>query len=343
MNRRTLSVSGLIVIALALSACGTGAVEPTAQETTEPPYVSAWVAPAATELAPLSGDEVALGSLEHPSLAAKIDNHPSARPQFGLNRTDIVFEELVEGGMTRYVAVWHSDVPKVIGPVRSIRPMDPDIVSPLGGVIAYSGGQQKFVQMMIKTRVRNAIHGFAETEKTFYRSDAAPAPHNVHVLAREVIEDFGKQKAPAQQFAFSPDAASSTAAREGKETAGFEVRFSSSSTRQWTWSEKSGAWLRSQGGVKDVDEKGKRLQATNVIVMEVEISGEFGNVPRTVMIGKGQAWIATDGRYTKVRWSKASQNSPIVFTDSEGAAVRIATGNTWIELMPEAGSVSFRR
>ena len=72
----------------------------------------------------------------------KIDNHEDARPQVGLNRTDLVFEELVEGGLTRYVAVWHSDVPDAVGPVRSIRPMDPDIVAPLGGIIAYSGGQQ---------------------------------------------------------------------------------------------------------------------------------------------------------------------------------------------------------
>lgn len=75
----------------------------------------------------------------------------------GLQHTDIVFEELVEGGLTRYVAVWHSNVPAEIGPIRSIRPMDPDIISPLGGIVAYSGGQYRFVQLMRATPVHNAI------------------------------------------------------------------------------------------------------------------------------------------------------------------------------------------
>ena len=107
-----------------------------------PAYVSTYETPAPTQLAPLRGTTVPAGSLAHPSLAAKIDNHEGARPQVGLDRTDIVFEELVEGGLTRYVAVWHSDVPEQIGPVRSIRPMDPDIITPYGGIVAYSGGQE---------------------------------------------------------------------------------------------------------------------------------------------------------------------------------------------------------
>ncbi|MDP3209308.1 MAG: DUF3048 domain-containing protein, partial [Rhodoglobus sp.] len=113
-----------------------------------PAYTSTYVAPEPTALAPLTGQVVAQGALTNPSIAAKIDNHEDARPQIGLNRADIVFEELVEGGITRYVAVWQSDIPDELGPIRSIRPMDPDIISPFGGIVAYAGGQERFVDMM---------------------------------------------------------------------------------------------------------------------------------------------------------------------------------------------------
>src|SRR5690606_34918644 len=97
-----------------------------ASPSSAPAYVDTYVAPEATEVAPLRGTTVPAGSVSGPALSAKVDNHPDARPQYGLEHTDVLYEELVEGGMTRYVAIWQSTVPELIGPVRSIRPMDPD-------------------------------------------------------------------------------------------------------------------------------------------------------------------------------------------------------------------------
>jgi hypothetical protein len=134
--------------------------------------------------------------MDHPSLTAKIDNHEAARPQVGLDRTDIVFEELVEGGLTRYAAVWHYDIPNEIGPVRSIRPMDPDIISPFGGLVAYSGGQEVFVNMMMNTPVRNLVFDY-DTSGIFYRYDAHEAPHNVILHASDAVHlalDFYRER-----------------------------------------------------------------------------------------------------------------------------------------------------
>lgn len=140
------------------------------------PWISTYVTPDPTELAPLRGTTVPAGSLNHASIAAKVDNHWDARPQVGLERTDMLFEELVEGGITRYVAIWQSDIPELLGPVRSIRPMDPDIVSPFAGIICYSGGQQRFVRLMLDTPVYNAIHGQSDTEDTFFRTNDKDGP-----------------------------------------------------------------------------------------------------------------------------------------------------------------------
>jgi hypothetical protein len=133
---RTRFVTAILLAALSatsLSACIGSQTMPV------PSYTSSYKAPDPTGLAPLRGTTVSAGSLANPSLAAKVDNHEEARPQYGLQFADIVFEELVEGGLTRYVAIWQSNIPVQIGPVRSIRPMDPDIISPFGGIVAYSG------------------------------------------------------------------------------------------------------------------------------------------------------------------------------------------------------------
>ncbi len=307
--------------------------------TPTPSYTSTYVAPPATVIAPLTGEAIAPGTAVNPSLAAKIDNHKEARPQVGLERTDIVFEELVEGGLTRYVAVWQSDVPEEIGPVRSIRPMDPDIVSAFGGIICYSGGQQRFVALMQAAPVFNAIHGQKATAETFYRTTTKKAPHNVLVKASVVVSEHPDLAAPAQQFAFSLDTASSTAAKDGVPSSAVNLVFSQASQPSWTWDSAGGQYLRAQLGVADMDSNGAQLSATNVIAIRVGIDTSLG-VPKTQLIGSGEAWVSSGGKTVHATWSKSSATSAIALTDDQGVTVRLAPGNSWIELVPDGGSVS---
>ena len=149
------------IVALLLAGCvpQVESVVPSATPSSAAPTPTLTPTPVPVYLAPLTGVEIGEGELTGPSIGAKIDNHPAARPQVALESADIVFEELVEGGLTRYLAVWHSKIPEELGPVRSVRPMDPDIVTSFGGIIAYSGGQERFVDMMEATGLLNAIHG----------------------------------------------------------------------------------------------------------------------------------------------------------------------------------------
>jgi len=334
-------------IALALSAVATFVLGGCATGTIifrtaapSPEYTSTYQAPAPTVIAPLTGRTVEAGSLDHPSIAAKIDNHPVARPQVSLDRTDIVFEELVEGGLTRYVGVWHSNIPELLGPVRSIRPMDPDIISPLGGIVAYSGGQQRFVALMQRAPVFNAVHGQANTANTFFRSSDREAPHNVIVRAQQLVGEHSDLAAPGQQFAFSLDTASSTAAKDGSPTAGINLRFGSSSSPSWVYGGGQGVWLRSQAGVVDTDGSGAQLKAVNVLVVRVPVSND-GGVPKTELVGGGEAWVASGGKTVHGHWSKGSMTDRIRIVDDNGVTIRLAPGNSWIELVPVSGSAEF--
>ena len=335
-GRRSLAVGALGAVAL-LTACGA----PTPMPTPTPTYSSTYLTPAPMALAPLTGELVPVGALTAPSLAAKVDNHEDARPQFGLERTDLVFEELVEGGLTRYVAVWHSDVPSDIGPVRSIRPMDPDIISPLGGIVAYSGGQQRFVAMMRDTNVYNAIHGIgADGNDLMYRVDGRPGPHDVLVKAPELIARHLDLAAPAQQFSFAPDLASSSAVREGTPTESMQLVFGAASKPAWSWDAARGVWARSQDGAPDLDLAGVPFSAVNVIIIRVPVTVSQ-QIPKTELIGSGEAWINTGGMTVHATWSKGSRGEAIRLVDDTGTVIRLAPGNSWIELVPLARSVAF--
>jgi len=340
-RRRAVRLAAAIIPALLLLTACTS--EKPSQTQTPSATADAWVStyqtPAPTELAPLRGTVVPAGSLAHPSLAVKIDNHEAARPQIGLERADIVFEELVEGGLTRYVGIWQSDIPDLLGPVRSIRPMDPDIISPFGGIVAYSGGQQEFVDMMKATPVVNAVFDYDRTG-LFYRIGTRSAPHNVIVKAKTLVGRYPKLAKPAQQFAYAPSVQASSAAVEGKPIRFINSRFSTSRWPGWTWNAKSNAYLRSQEGRPDRDSSGAQLKSINVVILRVGISRQYGYVPKTVMIGSGVAWVSTGGQTVHARWSKRSKTAPIRLVDDNGVTIHLAAGNTWIELVPvNEGSV----
>ncbi len=325
------------ISAVALAGCAGGAVvNPMAPEP-EPVYVTA----------PLTGVQYedttpeAL-QLKKPSVACKIDNGSEApRPQSGLNSTDIVFDEMVEGGLTRLVAIWHSAQPDGIGPVRSIRPMDPDITSAFGGIVCFSGGQAVFVNMINQAPVFVASETTEQGKGTFSRSTDRIAPHNVIVNVQKLASDHPELPAPAQQFQFGKDVQTSSAGANGVAVSKFEVKFPSASAL-WTAASDGAKWLRTQDGKPLFDKlDGAQVSATNIVVLQVRIDRsyldkKYGHIPKTIMIDTGKAWVFTGGKYVEATWSKTSATSTISLVDAAGAPVLLAPGNTWVELMPLA-------
>lgn len=320
----------VLTLSIALvSGCASGGSPTAAPTPSETPKVY--------ETAPLTGIKFEQGTnpfLAGPSVACKIDNLDVARPQLGLNSADIVFDEMVEGGLTRFVAVFHSNKPQAIGPVRSIRPMDPDIISPFGGIVCYSGGQLKFVKMMQATSVFNANETEEQGKGTFTRAADREAPHNVIVNIAKLAEAHPDLTPPAQFFTYSADAASSSAGAAGDAVKSFKVYFPAA-LAEWVWDAKAGVWLRNQDGKLDTDKAdGSTISTVNVVVMKVKVDHQYGHVPKDLVIGTGTATVFTGGKMIKAAWSKSSQTAPIVLTDLTGEAINLAPGRTWVELQP---------
>src|SRR5262249_53671672 len=143
------AVIGVLALAAVATACsGSGAQTKGRPTPTEPPTTTTVFVPTA----PLTGrPDPSETSQTRSALSVKIENTPEARPQSGLDVADVVYEEVVEGGITRFWAIFSSAAPQVVGPIRSVRLMDPNIVTPLGGVVAFSGGTPDNVALIRST------------------------------------------------------------------------------------------------------------------------------------------------------------------------------------------------
>lgn len=334
----------LVAGSLLLGGC-TAESAPTSAASSSTPTTTDSATPTAPAVAkyPLTGEVIEDGGGTNASIASKIDNLIDARPQVGLQYTDLVFEELVEGGITRYVAVWQSQIPKEYGPVRSIRGMDPAIVSPLGGIITYSGGQPIFVKGIKATDVVNVSQDdYGSDSSLFHRITTKTAPHNVIASGKNIMEKFGDGvDAPAQQFPFADALATSSPVAEGTPTSTVTATFSTSSQRTWKYSEKKGVWLRSQNGVKDVDDKGDRISAVNVVTLRVTLK-TISHTPVSQLVGTGKATVSAGGKTIEGTYTKKSKKGKIRIVDAAGNPINLAPGNTWIELVATGGSVDYK-
>ncbi|MGY2078151.1 DUF3048 domain-containing protein [Blastococcus sp. SYSU DS0828] len=335
---RRLGTAMLLVAALA--ACGTEPGTPAAApaSTTPPPPPVLW---------PLTGLDSQGTDVYRPALAVKIENSVDARPQTGLNAADMVWEQVVEGGIPRYVAVYHSTVPAEIGPVRSVRPMDAAIAAPLGGLFAFSGGQRPFVDAVADSGLQVVSQDAGAGG--FHRLPGRSAPHNTyadpHAFLAQADQAHGKP--PGGQFLLARTPEEAGAVLAGVPTGVVDLKLSGISRPRWTWSPPDGRWVRAEAGVPAVEADGTPLRATNVVVLRVEVvdtafTDPAGNpVPETVMVGGGEALVATGGKTLAATWAKGGPADPVALTGPDGNPVFLAPGTTWVELVPvRTGSVT---
>lgn len=322
MRSRSALTAALLSAALLLTACGGGEEkeEPKAEPAAEPAAPATW---------PLTGEELPEGkSAErtHPVLVAKVDNTSSASPQVGLGKADLVFEELVEGRMTRLAAFFYSDLPAEVGPVRSMRATDIGIVSPIDGVLVTSGAAQQ-----TKDRLARAGVEFLEEGVDGFRRDSA-RPQTYSVMAD--LKTLAKAKKvdsvrPDDYFVFG----TADELPQGKPAKAFDVDFGNHTT---SWSFANGSYVNENGLAAQGDE----FAPTNVLVVRVKVvdagykdlAGSF--VPESVFEGKGEAQLFHGGKVVDAEWSKKGRSGPITFKTVDGEELKIPVGKTWVELLP---------
>lgn len=327
---------------LALAAC-TGGSDESAAPTTQPAASSTsattttttTTAPASTAaLTGLPEDDATV--LGRSVVAVKIDNAPEARPQVALDRADMIFEEPVEGGITRLMAIFQSRNAGEVGPVRSARVTDPSIVRALGGgALIFSGASSATYRRI--TGTPDVILREEGQGAGWRRDYSRRAPHNLMVDQSKMRASLGKKldDKPQRQFSFAlPKPAG------GKAITSAHVAWSYTNA-DWTWGGGSKTWLRSQNGTKDRLTNGKQLAVENVVIMQVrtvtnpglhDVNGALTPLPD--LDDGGKVWVLRDGRVYVGTWSRAGVDKPFTIAGTAGKKLALHPGQTWVELLP---------
>lgn len=353
MRALTVFVSVLVATTVA-AACGGGddsdeaPEESTSSTTTTTTTVSADDDDGAAAIVPLTGEP--LDENDPPAaraLVVKIGNNDDrARPQAGLAEADLVYEEMIEGLKTRLAAVFHSEIPERIGPVRSGRSSDLDLTSDLGQpYVAYSGGNQtvldEFGAGVDEGRFIDA--GIIATEAPYERDSSRSAPDNLYFFFADLEQADGESPPPRLFDYESP--AGPVADDEGD---GIVVRYPTSFGREsvHVWDADLDGWVRIQDGTihsAEVDGAQVEIAPTNVVVLETVYIDSPADAasPQAVTFGSGRAWVLVDGRVIDGEWERNPDEPGFRFTDGDGDPIGLRPGSTWV-LLANDGSGSTR-
>jgi Protein of unknown function (DUF3048) N-terminal domain/Protein of unknown function (DUF3048) C-terminal domain len=281
--------------------------------------------------APLSGlPDPSLQSGRRPALTVKIENTPEALPQWGIDQADVVYEEIVNGGITRLAAIFNSHAPVKVGPVRSVRPTDTQVVWPLGGIFAFSGGAP-YAVASISTVPGLKLIDESSAGTAMFRDPQLYAPHNLFAIAPKLFAFGGSPVPPPALFTYLAKSQSFS----GRPVASFTVPFPSIYGVTWTWDSASSSWDRTLFGKADVTGTGVRESPKNVIVMWVNYVNGIGTEASYANLqGSGKAAFFSDGKETVGTWSRGPAKGDVVaYTLANGKPALVTPGQSWVELL----------
>jgi hypothetical protein len=275
--------------------------------------------------------------LRRQAVAVKIDNSVDARPQAGIDKADVVYEEFTEG-ITRFIVVFQSTDAPSIGPVRSVRPADPNVIKPLGGPLVFSGGSPAVLDLFKASGIRSITENDTDTLKR--RSDRA-APHNLYTSTDALYKKVGAGVAPP---AFGPFLSAGKVYAPSGATPVSRLRLTPAPnvSAAYQWDPASTTWKRTTDGKPHALEGGAQIAPTNVIVQYTPYSTlpADSKVQYPEVIGSGDAVIFAAGTMVKAKWTKSAATSVTTYADATGAPIALPPGQTWVHLQVPGSSVT---
>jgi len=326
------ALCALVVLGLLAAGCTRQQEEPAA---TPPPSPTEAPSPEPPPVAPLTGEELD-EAIERVVLAVKIDNANAALPPKGIEHADVVIEEEVEGGITRLLALFHSQVPEETGPVRSGREVDVDLLPAFQAPIALSGAANVVDRMFERAGVR--VMEDDNHMDAFYRADDRVAPHDLMLNPQPLWDVAAEEELPVlteQAFAFDEETPDG-----GNDVSEAHLVFSPFANATWVWDGGEQRFKRQQNATDHATADGDTVSSDNVVIMRVEKTPgsrtDAAGTPTVELevIGRGQMLLLRDGEVFRGRWRKPSREDQIEFLDREGDPLPLRPGQTWIELLP---------
>ncbi|MEI6454091.1 MAG: DUF3048 domain-containing protein [Actinomycetes bacterium] len=331
------SLTGILVTvtagALILSAC-TSTPKKQAAKTT-----STTAAPI-HGICPLTGQPALSKTVpSRPALAVKVDNYEGARPQAGLDKADIVVEEVAEGSIPRYVAIFQCSNSALIGDIRSARQVDIGILGAYGKpLLAHVGGIDPVLANINASNIVNVDLG--QQAQAIIRPPGRVAPYAMFSSTKLLwATNLSSTTVPPAQFTYAKTLPRSA---QGQAISSVGTSFGGTAPVVWRWDAAKKAFMRFYNDSPDTNQNGVQNSAANVIVQSVILTygpwvenAEGGlEVQAALTDTGGPAWIMRDGKYVEGTWKRAGLSDPTKFYDKSDKLIPMAPGRTWVELLP---------
>lgn len=282
---------------------------------------------------------------DNPPLAVMIENHTAARPQSGLDKADIVYEALAEGGITRFMGVYWGKEAKVLGPIRSARFYFVELLSEYDAIYMHIGGASKTGNPKvdaIEAIYKYGIHDL-DTGGSFYRVKDRKAPHNAYsstatlwgIADKRGWDEYDEPTA----WKFKRDAKVSDRGDNTVATIRFLTGLANGGAydTKWVYDKKTNLYYRENGGAEHKDkETGAQYTAKNVIIQNVKLQSAATGHSHVIqdVVGSGDAKVLLDGKVIEAKWSKKDRTSRTVFKDTSGKEIEFNRGQVWVEIYP---------
>jgi hypothetical protein len=271
-----------------------------------------------------------------PVLVVKIDDTSMAHPQIGLEDADLVYIEQVEGGSTRLAAVFSSKIPTRIGPVRSARISDVELLSQYGRVgFAYSGAQKKMLPVIAAANLHDL--GAQKNSSTIFTTDRTRTSPYAMVLRADLLLELAKSR--GLEFAESKSMGwkFGKVTEEGVAIASAQVSWPASSY-DVHWSTAENRWLLDFRKEANVSESGQRLGASTFVIQLISITNSIykdkngGITPLSSTVGSGGGYILRNGKSIKATWSRATAEEGTRWMSMRGEEITFEKGQIWVAL-----------
>lgn len=272
-----------------------------------------------------------------PVIMAMINNHPSARPQSGLQSADVVVEILAEGEITRFAAFYYNHLNGVIGPIRSVRDYYLDLADGTEAVVAHAGGSPSALNR-IREEQKPSIDGVHQDENHFFRVDFRKPPHNLYAKLEELSQVAKKRDYPDYSgdpaYQFSGEAVTSQGNAAGEVRLIYHKLYEAG----YRYDHANQQYVRYTEGEQQIDrETGKPVTMQNVIVVFAghKVIDYVGH--RDVDItGRGKGYLLQQGKAVPIEWR---YRDGWIIPYHNGKECTLLPGKTWVNVLPETGEV----
>ncbi len=280
---------------------------------------------------------------DHRALAVMVNNHPQARPQSGLVKADLVYEVLAEGGVTRFLAVYQSEMPETFGPVRSARDYYVRLAAGLNAIYIHHGWSPGAQDLILNHGLVDSLNGLYYDGTLFKRADFRRAPHNSYISYENVVKG-----AEQNDYSLSGPPASYRFLSEGEEitgqfVSGVSIDYSTDQFHvRYEYDEATGKYSRYSGGVKVTDfDTEETVTIDNIFIVETShrTIDDAGRLEVDITSG-GIAYLLQKGRMQEVEWKNIDGR---ITPFANGGELPLVPGKTWINFVPDLNQVSLDR